>query len=247
MLFHGYASKKSDFIPFISPFKRVVGVFADIVENKFCKIDFLVYFLKCFRKTMTKAENTKQLILEKAAVIYNSKGINGTAIDDVLDAAKVTKGCLYSHFENKEDLSVQTADYLLYKIGYGIGQAMMKEKTAKAKIFAYLDFNKSPLSTYIEGGCPIFNMAVEADDNHAPIKKKVSKMVNMSQESFVDILNRGIENGEFSKDLDPVVFAFKVFSAVEGGIIMCRVMNDNAPMGGLIKSLKEDLERYEVK
>ena len=61
---------------------------------------------------MTKAENTKQLILEKAGPIYNAKGINGTAIDEVLEATKLTKGCLYSHFENKEDLSLQTADYL---------------------------------------------------------------------------------------------------------------------------------------
>src|SRR5882757_7742098 len=179
---------------------------------------------------MTKAENTKQLILEKAGPIYNAKGINGTNIDDVLEATKLTKGCLYSHFENKEDLSVQTAEFLLKKINYGIGQAMMKEKTAKGKIFAYMDFNRSPLNTYIEGGCPIFNMAVECDDNHSTIKKKVGSVVSISQEGFAGILQSGIENGEFSKKLDPGVFAFKMFSAVEGGIVMCRVMNTNVPM-----------------
>jgi len=194
---------------------------------------------------MTKAENTKQLILEKAGPIYNAKGIQGTGIDDVLEATKLTKGCLYSHFENKEDLSAQTVDYLLKKINHGIGQAMMREKTAKGKIFAYLDFNKSPLNTYIDGGCPIFNMAVESDDNHSAIKKKVSSILSLSQESFVEILQSGIENGEFSKTLDPVVFAFKMFSAVEGGIVMCRVMNTNVPMKGLIKSLKEELESHE--
>ena len=56
-------------------------------------------FLPCqILITMTKAENTKQRILETAGPLYNAKGINGTAIDDVLDAANVTKGCLYSHF-----------------------------------------------------------------------------------------------------------------------------------------------------
>jgi len=195
---------------------------------------------------MTKAEKTKQLILEKAGPIYNAKGINGTAIDDITQAAGVTKGALYSHFENKEDLSLQTVDYLLNKIGYGTGQAMAKAKTAKGKIFAYLDFNKIPLHTYIEGGCPIFNMAVEADDNHAPIKKKVSRMVSSSQEAFAQILRSGIESGEFSKELDPEVMAFKIFSAVEGGIIACRVLNTNAPMKGLIKSLKDELEGYEL-
>lgn len=196
---------------------------------------------------MTKAENTKQMILEKAGPIYNAKGINGTAIDDVLEATKVTKGCLYSHFENKEDLSQQTADYLLNKISSGIGHAMMKEKTAKGKLFAYMDFNKLPLNSYIDGGCPIFNLAAEADDNHTPIKKKVHKVINAAQAGFVEIIKSGIENGEFSGNLDPVVFAFKMFSAIEGGIVMCRVMNSNVPMKGLIKSLKDELERYELK
>lgn len=195
---------------------------------------------------MTKAENTKQMILEKASLVYNSKGINGSGVDDVLAAAKVTKGCLYSHFESKEDLSVQTADYLLKKIAHGTGQAMMKEKTAKGQLFAYLDFNKTPLNTYLEGGCPIFNLAVESDDNHPTIKKMVSKVLTMTQTKLGKVMADGIANGEFSKDLDPLVFAFKLFAAVEGGIVMCRVMNTNAPMKGLISNLKEEIERYSL-
>ena len=195
---------------------------------------------------MTKAEKTKQLILEKAAPVYNAKGISGTGIDDVLEATGFTKGAVYSHFINKEDLSVQTADYLLKKIVSGIDQAMMREKTSKGKIFAYMNFNKMPLNTYIDGGCPIFNMAVETDDNHANIKKRVGSVVEVSVDTFAKILQDGINNGEFSKKLDPMTFAFKMFSAVEGGIVLCRVMNTNSPMKNLIKSLKDELKQYEV-
>ena len=195
---------------------------------------------------MTKAEKTKQLILEKAAPVYNAKGISGTGIDDVLEATGFTKGAVYSHFINKEDLSVQTADYLLKKIVSGIDQAMMREKTSKGKIFSYMNFNKMPLNTYIDGGCPIFNMAVETDDNHANIKKRVGSVVEVSVDTFAKILQDGINNGEFSKKLDPMTFAFKMFSAVEGGIVLCRVMNTNSPMKGLIKSLKDELKQYEV-
>lgn len=196
---------------------------------------------------MTKAENTKQMILEKAALVYNAKGINGAGVDDVLEAAKVTKGCLYNHFENKEDLSFQTADYLLNKVVYGIKQAMLKEKTAKGKIFAFLDFYKFPLNSYIEGGCPIINLATEVDDNNKSIKQLVSKVLRSAQEQFAGILQHGIKKGEFSKELDPAVFAFKILAAIEGGMVTCRVMNTNAPMQGLIKSLKKELEAYEIK
>ena len=125
---------------------------------------------------MTKAERTKKFIIETAAPIYNEKGIAGTNVDDVLEATKLTKGAIYSHFKNKDDLSMQVTDYLLEKITVGTDQAMSKGNTAKEKIFAYLDFNAEPLKTYIKGGCPIFNLAVEADDNHSCIKSKVSQL-----------------------------------------------------------------------
>ena len=39
--------------------------------------------------SMSKAEKTKQMIIEQAAVIFNEKGVAGTSIDDILKASKV--------------------------------------------------------------------------------------------------------------------------------------------------------------
>ncbi|MDB5135653.1 MAG: TetR/AcrR family transcriptional regulator [Mucilaginibacter sp.] len=195
---------------------------------------------------MTKAERTKQFILEQAAPIYNEKGIAGTNVDDVLEATKLTKGSIYSHFENKEDLSIQVSDYLLDKICSGINLAMKRENSAKGKIFAYLDFNKTPLNTYIRGGCPIFNMAVESDDNNCTVKSKVSDIISTSQKNFASILRTGIEDGEFNSSLNPEAYAFKMFAAVEGATIMCRSMNNDQLMHGLIESLKSELLSYEI-
>lgn len=196
---------------------------------------------------MTKAERTKQFILEQAAPIYNEKGISGTSVDDVLEATKLTKGSIYSHFENKEDLSIQVSEYLLDKVCSGISQAMKRETSAKGKIFAYMDFNKMPLNTFIKGGCPIFNIAVESDDNHALVNAKVNEVMVVSQKNFASILRAGINNGEFNSSLDPEVYAFKMFAAIEGGTVMCKSMNTDLPMRGLIKSLKSELESYEIK
>ncbi|MDQ1150316.1 AcrR family transcriptional regulator [Sphingobacterium zeae] len=106
---------------------------------------------------LTKAEKTKQFILETASPLYNEKGISGVSIDDVLEATKLTKGCLYGHFNGKEDLSEQVVDYFLKKITERVASIVSKGKTAKEKIFLYLDFYKNPIDTYIAGGCPIFN------------------------------------------------------------------------------------------
>lgn len=195
---------------------------------------------------LTKAEKTKQFILETAVPLYNEKGISGVNIDDVLEATKLTKGCLYGHFENKEDLSEQVIDLSLKKISDRVRTAVSKGKTVKGKLVALMDFYKNPLETYISGGCPIFNTAVEADDNYPDLKRKVAKVFRTGQEEIAALLQEGINNGEFSNKLNPADFAFKMVAAIEGGTVMCRVMDTAKPMQGLIKSLKSELEQYSL-
>jgi TetR/AcrR family transcriptional repressor of nem operon len=193
---------------------------------------------------LSKAERTKQFILETAVPLYNEKGISGVNIDDILEATKLTKGCLYGHFENKEDLSGQVIDLSLKMVSDRIRAAVYTAKNIKGKVFAFLDFYKNPIETYISGGCPIFNTAVEADDNYPFIKEKVAKVFRSGQEELAGLLQEGINIGEFSGKLDPAVFAFKLVASVEGGIVMCRVMGTAKPMQGLVKSLKSELEQY---
>ena len=195
---------------------------------------------------LTKAERTKQFILETAAPIFNQKGISGANIDDVLAATKLTKGCLYGHFEGKEDLALQVVDFMLKTNGEKMLSTISKGKTAKAKVFAFLDFYKDPLNTYLKGGCPIFNVAVESDDHFPAIKEKIAGVIRRGQEIFVGVLKQGINDGEFSDELDPAVYAFKAVAAVEGAVIMCRSMNTAKPMASLLKNLKAELESYEI-
>lgn len=195
---------------------------------------------------LTKAEKTKQFILETAIPLYNKKGISGVNIDDVLAETKVTKGCLYGHFENKDDLTNQVVDLMLKKVSERMGAAVANAKTTKAKISAFMDFYKNPIDTYISGGCPIFNTAVEADDNYPLIKQKVAALIRFGQEGLSGILKEGIEKGEYSTKLDPIVFAFKLVASVEGGIVMCRTLDTMKPMHSLIKSLKAELEQYRI-
>jgi AcrR family transcriptional regulator len=162
----------------------------------------------------------------------------------VLAATKLTKGCLYGHFQSKEDLSEQVIDLALRKTADQIRLAVYSAKTAKAKIVAFLDFYKDPIQTFIAGGCPILNMAAESDDNYPVIKQKVAAIIRAGQQEITQVLEEGIRDGEFSAELDPKVFAFKLVAAVEGGLVLCRVLDTTSPMHGLIKSLKSELTQY---
>jgi len=193
---------------------------------------------------MTKAERTRQMIIEQAAPIINEKGIAGTSIDDVLKASKVAKGCLYGHFESKDALCNATADYLLDQLDQKVRARLKQEQTAKAKLYAFMDMNKDPLEPCVPGGCPILNLSTEADSTNELIRGKVSKHITGSRLFLTRIIEQGIKAGEFSPELDAATFALKLFATVEGAHIISRVSQSNKPMHMVIQSLQQELETY---
>ncbi|MEU8779713.1 ScbR family autoregulator-binding transcription factor [Streptomyces sp. NPDC048606] len=57
------------------------------------------------RVRQERAENTRQAILEGAAIAFDRSGFGGTSLSDVVKHAGVTKGALYFHFPSKEALA----------------------------------------------------------------------------------------------------------------------------------------------
>ncbi|QBH97569.1 TetR family transcriptional regulator [Limnobaculum zhutongyuii] len=56
------------------------------------------------RKTKIEALITRQNILNAALEIFSSKGFTSTSLSDISTLAKVTRGAIYWHFENKDDI-----------------------------------------------------------------------------------------------------------------------------------------------
>jgi TetR/AcrR family transcriptional repressor of nem operon len=193
---------------------------------------------------MSRPETTRQILIEKAAVMFNQKGIAGTAVDDILKASKVAKASLYGHFPSKTDLSYAVVDYMLAKIVDKRTAALSGAKTAKEKVHAFLKFVKNPINSIIDGGCPVINLSVESDDTNPVIRKKVRLMIENSFQTLTSILQQGIDCGEFSQSLQPEAFAQRMFISIEGANAICRVLGSVKPMQVIIKATKAELDSY---
>src|ERR1700712_1217967 len=112
---------------------------------------------------ITKASKTRQFIIEKAAPIFNRKGIAGTAISDIMEATKLAKGGVYGNFESKEEICVEAFNYLTKNLSSAINKSMEGKASAKDKLFALLEYYSQRLAQKNTGGCPILNFGTEAD------------------------------------------------------------------------------------
>ena len=50
---------------------------------------------------MTKGEKTRQMIIEKAAPLFNKNGYAGTSLSDIMKVTGLAKGGLYGNFKTK--------------------------------------------------------------------------------------------------------------------------------------------------
>jgi len=199
-------------------------------------------FVLLLSKIMTKAEKTRQFIIEKSAPIFNTKGIAATAMSDIMEATKLAKGSLYVHFENKEELSYAVVDYNLDSLTQKMSEAINRQETYKDKLTAYFDFLSDPLRPPLVGGCPMLNFGMEADDTNPIIRSKVNGLVQLSIKRVTSIIEEGIAKGEFKSDWHAIEFATKGFAMIEGGTLISRVSGSNEQMNIILKAIKKEIE-----
>ena len=191
---------------------------------------------------MSKAERTRNFIIETASSIINKKGMAGTSLSDIMEATKLAKGGIYGNFENKEEICMESFLYLTRKLSSKLDMAVVQGKTSREKLFNLLDsYEGSKNST---GGCPILNFGVEADDTHPTMKEYVKIAILSSQKRIFSIIEDGVQNNELSQDIDPKNFSTKVFAMIEGAILCRRILESDEQMNIVIKAIKNEFDAY---
>lgn len=165
----------------------------------------------------------------------------GTSLSDIMEATKLAKGGIYGNFESKDEICVESFLYLTETLAQQLDRAVLLGQTAKEKFSNLLNAYKGVKT---EGGCPILNFGVEADDTHPAMKENVKKVIRAAQKRFFDILADGIEKNEISSDLDPKNFSIKVFAMIEGAILCGRVLESNDQMRIIIDAIQHEFEAY---
>ncbi|MEF9477932.1 TetR/AcrR family transcriptional regulator [Chryseobacterium sp. RRHN12] len=195
---------------------------------------------------MAKGEATRQFIIEKAAPIFNTKGIAATSMSDIMEATKLSKGSMYVHFENKEVLACAAVEHNMQMLSDQLQKALSRFKTSREQLLAYIDFFSDPNHPPVVGGCPLLNFGTEADDTNPVVKEKVNRGIKQGEKLLSGIIEKGIANKEFRADWNASDFATVVFAMLEGGHLMSRMAGNNDKMITIVNSLKKMIEENTV-
>ncbi|SEW35528.1 TetR/AcrR family transcriptional regulator [Chitinophaga arvensicola] len=196
---------------------------------------------------MGKAEKTRQFIIEQAAPLFNKQGVAGTAISDIIKATNLAKGGIYGNFSSKEEIVMEVFDYIAEEEKLNLRKVTATASTSVGKFEALFKYySRFPRDQRVAGGCPMLNFGVEADDTNPGLKKKVSELVLYYESRIAKMVQYGKDNGEFEQDWDERKFAIKMFTMLEGAILVSSVLGHNKQMLVVLEALREEIKQHSL-
>jgi AcrR family transcriptional regulator len=178
-------------------------------------------------KVMRKGERTRQMIVERAAPVFNMHGYFGASMSDLIRETRIGKGGIYNHFESKEALAVEAFEFAVELVRERFRKALSGQERAADRLMAIIAVFRSVIDDPpLPGGCPVLNTAIEADDTNPPLRDRARQVMDEWQELIVRVVRKGIRMGELRPEIDPEALATVVTATLEGAVMLSKLYGD---------------------
>lgn len=167
---------------------------------------------------MSKAENTRQHILEKAFRHIYKDGYQNTSINGILSSTSVTKGAFFYHFSNKQEMGMAVIKEIMYP---GLRKAMIeplvKEDDPIQSIYVMMKNLLLHNSFFdVKYGCPAVNLIDEMAPINNQFRKALGGLTDQWQNAIRENLSRAKANGNISEEANPEQIACFIVAGYSG-------------------------------
>ncbi len=196
---------------------------------------------------MRNPEVTKETILKKSGVLFNTQGYKSTSISNITEATGFTKGAIYRHFLSKDDLEIETLTHLSGIMNEKFRERVKEQTTAGNKLRAVIRYFESYVTNPpLQGGCPLLNAAIEADDSNPELRKAALKILNGLRSSLISIIEKGINYKQIKQNIDKELYATLIIASLEGAIMMSKLSKNDDDLNRVIKHLEKQIVEIEI-
>ncbi|HEU5140149.1 MAG TPA: TetR/AcrR family transcriptional regulator [Bacillales bacterium] len=150
----------------------------------------------------------KDQIIKQSIQLFESKGFSETSIQDIADALGATKGTFYYYFPSKEQLLMDIhSTYIddLLRRQQDILDA--RDKDCKTKLFDMVGLTLKQIAPNGRKAKIFFREMINLKEENQRVIKGKRKAFRFNLQKIVE---QGIENGEFNKDIRPDMATFAI-------------------------------------
>ena len=184
--------------------------------------------------------NTEERLLKNAMRLFLEKGYHGTSIDNIAQAAGLTKGALYWHFESKEDLLKRIMKEFENRFLDGLIQAVREVRGGVLdKIEKYFRYNAA-FSYYNRELCVSFTtLAAELVGAHHGSEPEFRRIYRRYQEFLSTLILQGKKEKAFKKEFNPDLAALTIIAFHDGVLIRWFMNRDEIDGKAYVNTFKK--------
>ena len=193
----------------------------------------------------TKGERTRERILDVAYDAIIHKGFAGTSIDELVEAAGITKSGFFYHFKDKGDLARQLLVRFLAE-----DDAVMDQLTVRAQqlvddplqrflLFLNLYAELVDGMEELHPGCLVASIVYQDQVFDREVQRLNSEAVLRWRERFLGWIEAIDEKYEPVVPMDRAVLADGLSAVVEGSIVLAKALDDPKLMGRQLRLFRD--------
>ncbi len=172
--------------------------------------------------------SSRSKLLDAALRILREKGYHATKIEDLCEAANVSKGAFFHHFKNKEDMGVAAADHWSATSSNLFAHAAYHDRLDPLdRVLAYIDFRATLISgTPAEFSCVAGTVAQEIFLSHPSIRQACSASIFDHVRTLESDLAETIDKYQPGIGLTARSLAIHTQAVLQGAFILAKAADD---------------------
>jgi TetR/AcrR family transcriptional repressor of nem operon len=192
-----------------------------------------------------KGEETREHILATAESIILERGYAGTSIEDIIQAAGITKGGFFYHFDGKNDLARKLMlRYLDQDEKFFNGLVERASSLTEDPLQQYLIFLKLLAEAMgdlpgTHPGCLVASFTYEARQFDDDVQALNAEGVRSWRRIFLSLLERAAEKHPPAVERPLEEMADMLTSVIEGGIVLSKVLDDGDILPGQLLQYRD--------
>jgi AcrR family transcriptional regulator len=161
-----------------------------------------------------RAERTRAVILEAAAVAFAEGGYDGVSMNDLVRASGLTKGAFYFHFPSKDELALAAFRTKQVELVTRVGEATAGATTATERLRGLL-VHRARLLREDPSLRIVARLGAELNVRSGP-GSEYATFQHLALDLLQGLIEEGQRSGEFRAGLDPSHAAGTLFALIVG-------------------------------
>ncbi len=187
---------------------------------------------------------SKTKLLKAAIRVIRVKGYTATRVEDVCEAAGLTKGSFFHHFDSKDELALAAADYWIEGTGARFGSASYHELADPLeRLLAYVDLRKAMLTGPLpDFTCLAGTMVQEVYTTHPAIREACNRSISGHAATLLADIKEAMRQRGMRPKWTAESLALYTQATLQGAFILAKAQGGAAIAGQCMDHLRQYIE-----